>query len=257
MEFFDCNCYFGRPSKPGESPKVCADVDDLLAELNRAGIVRAIVWSIAQLDASPQHGNALLAEAIRPHPNLFGAWTILPPQTGEIPPDKLIGDMKANRIVALNVFPTANRYLPNAVTMGPVLEEMTTRRIPLFYSIKHNQPGLGERGAWAGVHDLLEDFPELTVIITDHGSWGSDRYFRPLLENFPRVFVDTAIYFLDGGIEDLVERYGPGRLLFGSGLPEHFPGGMMLAIRHGEIPENAKTAIASGNLDGIIKEVRL
>lgn len=257
MDFFDCNCYFGSPFKPGESPKVCAGVDDLLAELNRAGIARAMVWSVAQLDASPQHGNPLLAEAIRNHPNLFGVWTVLPPQTGEIPPDKLFSDMKANRIMALNAFPNANRYLLNAVTMGPLLAEMTARRIPLIYSLKNNQPGVGERGAWMGLYDLLKDFPELTVIITDHGSWSSDRYFRPLIENYKRVYVDTAIYFLDGGIEDLVARYGPGRLLFGSGLPERFPGGMMLAIRHAEISEDAKVAIASGNLDRIIKEVTL
>ena len=55
----------------------------------------------------------------------------------------------------------------------------------------------------------------------------------------------------------MVEHYGPDRLLYGSGLPERFPGGMMMVIRHGQISEEAKVAIAGGNLTRIIEEVRL
>ena len=257
MEFFDCNCYFGFPAKLGKSPKVCRSVDDLLSELNRAGIGRAIAWHVAQRDVSPQRGNELLSEAIREHPVLLGCWTMLPAQTGEMPVDKLLADMKTHRIIALRAFPAAHRYLLNELTMGGLLTEMTARHIPLLYSAGSSQPGVGQRQAWQELYDLLDDFPELTVIITDHGSWGSDRYFRPLLENCPNVYVDTALYFLDGGIEDFVATYGPTRMVYGSGLPERFPGGMMLAIRHGQIPEEAKTAIAVGNLTRIIEEVQL
>ncbi len=257
MEFFDCNCYFGPPAKPTDSPKVCASVDDLLSELDRAGIKRALAWHIAQRDVSPQRGNQLLSEAIRNHPNLLGCWTMLPPQTGEMPVDKLLTDMKANHIVALRAFPGAHRYLLNTVTMGALLTEMTVRHIPLIYSVGNTQPGIGQRQAWQDIYSLMDDFPELPVIITDHGSWGSDRYFRPLLENSHSVYVDTTLYFQDGGIEDFVASYGPTRMVYGSGLPERFPGGMMLAIRHGQISEEAKAAIAGGNLTRIIEEVQL
>jgi predicted TIM-barrel fold metal-dependent hydrolase len=67
--------------------------------------------------------------------------------------------------------------------------------------------------------------------------------------------VDTAQYLLDGGIEAFVADYGPQRLLFGSGFPKSYLGGMMLAIKHAQISEEAKVAIAGKNLERILSEV--
>ena len=91
-------------------------------------------------------------------------------------------------------------------------------------------------------------------MICDHGCWGQDRLFRPLLERYPNVHIDTSQYLLDGGIESLVADYGAGRLLFGSSFPESYLGGMMLTLRHARISEEAKAAIAAGNLERILAQ---
>lgn len=257
MEFFDCNCYFGLPSTLPASPALCPTVDDLEVQLDRAGIGRALVWHYAQMDVSPQVGNRMLAEAIRGRRRLLGCWTLLPPQTGEMPVAELFQAMKAAGVVALRAFPVKHRYILNGTTLGPLLDEMVRRRIPLVYSVRLAAPAMDPYLIWRELHDLMAEFPGLTLIITDHGSWGCDRYFRPLLDRYERVFVDTALYFMDAGIESLVERYGGGRIVYGSGLPERFPGGMMLAIRHGEIDEAAKAAIAGGTMARLIEEVKL
>jgi predicted TIM-barrel fold metal-dependent hydrolase len=250
MRFLDCNCCFGRPSKPTPSPAACPTVEDLIAQIERAGIERAVAWHIAQHDVSPQRGNEMLAEAIRGHSNLLGCWTLLPNQTGEMPVDELLSGMKEARIVALRAFPGPHRYLLNRLTLGPLLDAMVERRIPLIVSMK--------RGVtWPEVYALLAEVPDLTLLIVDHGSWGCDRFFRPLFENYERVHVDTTLYFLDGGIEDVVRTYGPGRLLFGSGLPERSPGGTMMYLRHCEIDDEQKAAIAGGNLRRLLEEVKL
>ena len=69
-----------------------------------------------------------------------------------------------------------------------------------------------------------------------------DRMFRPLLDRYPNVYVDTAQYLLDGGLESLVADYGAQRVLFGSGFPESYMGGMMMTLQHARIPVEAKTA---------------
>ena len=255
MKFLDCNCYFGLPAKPGPSPADCPTLEDLVGQLNRAGIERAVVWHMAQHDVSPPRGNELLSEAIGQYPDLLGCWTILPPQTGELNVDPFLAAMKASNVVALRAFPVAHRYLLDRVTLGPLLEAMIERRIPLLYSVRKLPGYYSPHQAWNDLHVLMADFPGLTLIVTDHGTWGSDRYFRPLLDRYPRVHVDTTLYFLDGGIEELVRRYGAGRLVFGSGLPERYPGGMMLAIRHAEIDEASKAAIAGGNMARLAQEV--
>ena len=84
-----------------------------------------------------------------------------------------------------------------------------------------------------------------------------DRFFRPLIERYPNVAVDTSQYLLDGGIEAFVADYGSRRMLYGSGFPESYFGGMMMAIKNAQIPSAAKEAIAHGNLERIIEETRL
>jgi len=223
----------------------------LLAEMDRAGIARALVWHIAQHDASPQAGNRLLADAIRPHERLIGCWTVLPNQAHEFPPpDELFALMRQARVAALRIFPTAHRFPANAVSLSDLLAAMVARRVPLFLSLR--------RGAnWGLVYALLAEFPDLVCVVCDHGCWGEDRAFRPLLGRYAHVYVDTAQYLLDGGIESLVADYGAERLLFGSGFPESYHGGMMLALRHARIADEAKQAIAAGNLERILAEEAL
>ena len=62
MEFFDCNCFIGLPVNgvPGPLPAAA----DLLAEMDRASIGRALVWHVAQRDYCEPVGNELLTEAI-------------------------------------------------------------------------------------------------------------------------------------------------------------------------------------------------
>ncbi len=248
MRFFDCNMYFGLPARPTLAPS--PGVDDLLAEMESCGVDQALVWHIAQHDASPLAGNPLLAGAIAPYPNLYGCWSILPNQGREFPPfDQFFAQMQAARVVALRAFPISHHFLLNDVAMGSWLEPMEARRIPFFLSVR-----LG--ADWEIAYSLMKEFPKLVCVICDHGCWGEDRRFRPLLERYPNVYVDTAQYLLDGGIEALVADYGPSRLLFGSGFPESYLGGMMLAIKHARISEEAKEAIASGNLVRILSEVR-
>ena len=249
MHFFDCNVFFGLPIRRPLLP--VPTVEGLLAEMDRAGIDKALVWHVAQHDASPQIGNQLLADAIQPHPRLVGCWAVLPNQTHEFPPPTaFFQQMRAARVMALRVFPASHRFLANTVSMGDLLEPMVARRIPLFVSLVRGMD-------WPAIYALLAEFPELVCVICDHGCWGMDRMFRPLLERYPHVYVDTAQYLLDGGLEALVADYGAQRLLFGSGFPELYFGGMMLALRHARLPDEAKTAIAGGNLEHILAEVQL
>lgn len=247
--FFDVNVFIGRPATA--VPRPAPTAMDLLAEMDRNGVDRALVWHIAQHDYAPTTGNDLLAEQIAPHDRLLGCWTLLPTCLPEFPkPDELVVRMKDNRVRALRVFPEPHRYLLRREVFGPIFDVMIERRIPLILS--------NARGAsWQAIYDLLADLPELVCVVSDHGCWGADRWFRPLMDRYQDVYVDLSDYLLDGGIESLVADYGASRLLYGSGFPMQYPGGMMMAILHSEISPRDKKAIASGNLDRMLGEVQL
>jgi len=249
MEFFDCNVHFGYPTKGSAAP--VGSISKLLEAIRKAGIYKALVWHITQHDASPQVGNKLLSDAIQPYPNLYGCWTLLPTQTGELPPPEVFfAKMKTARILALRTFPRSHLYPLNRLSFGKWLDPMMDLHIPLILSLR--------RGCeWQDIYSLLSEFPDLLCIICDHGCWGMDRMFRPLLERYPNVYIDTAQYFVDGGIEALVNNIGYERILFGSGFPESYFGGIMLMLKHARISDEAKSAIANENLERILSEVKL
>ena len=257
MRFFDCNAHFGLPMIRPLLPVPTAE--DLLAEMDRAGVERALVWHITQHDGSPLVGNRLLSQAIAPHPRLMGCWTILPNQAREFPsPDVFFQRMREQRIGALRIFPNTHHILANGVAMGDWFQAMIAHRVPLLVSVRSWAGDKGQLSMdWRDVYALLAEFPDLTCVVCDHGCWGEDRRFRPLLERYPNAYVDISQYLLDGGIESLVADYGASRILYGSGFPLSYFGGMMMALKHAGIPDEAKEAIAHGNLERILSEAAI
>ena len=252
LRFFDaCACIglpavapVGVPDPPGTS------AEGLLAAMDRAGIEKALVWHAAQRDYDALEGNRLLAEAIAGRDRLVGVWAILPTQCGEL------GDLDAwlkraidSNVRAMKAFCEQGRYLLRAEVVGDVVERLLAARLPLIL------PVAGEP-AWRDAYDLLAACPELTVILTDLHSWGADRYFRPLLGRYPNVHVEISGYMVDGGLEALVADYGARRILFGTNYPVMPHGGMMLTLAGSEIADADKRAIAAGNLERLIAEVK-
>ncbi|MCL4506772.1 MAG: hypothetical protein M1434_02295 [Chloroflexi bacterium] len=251
LDLFDVNLYIGRPTRELYAP--VSTIDELLVQLDRQRISRALVWHVAQRDASPVTGNAMLSAAIAGQDRLWGCWTILPPQTGEVirGDHDFFGDMRANRIVALRAFPELHRYLLNCVVFGRWMDQIVERRIPLLLSMEHGV-------TWPAVYGLLEAYPALTCILCDVGIWGVDRYTWPLLENYPSVHLETSLVALeDGGMEATVARYGAKRLVFGTGFPERYPESAILQLLHAEISDDDKQKIASGNLQDLLARVVL
>jgi predicted TIM-barrel fold metal-dependent hydrolase len=194
-------------------------------------------------------GNELIAQAIGAYPRLSGCLAVLPNQAREFPPfPDFLAMMAHSRMVAIRAFPLDHHFFLNRVAMDSWIEPMVLHRVPLFLSVEHGCN-------WDIVYSLLKEYPDLVCVICDHGPWGEDRRFRPLIERYPNVYIDTANYLLDGGIEAFVKDYGPERMLYGSGFPRSHFGGMLLALKHSRITEEARRAIAGGNLERIIREV--
>jgi predicted TIM-barrel fold metal-dependent hydrolase len=267
MDFFDCNVCFGPATVP--PMKQAETADALLAEMDFSGTAEAVVYHSSQRDDTPAVGNPLaLAEigsrarrspravaglpvagklpravAARLHP----CWSLLPPQTEEVGTvEELLAGVRQHGVRFLRAFPAQHRYLLNGTTFGALFEEMIARRIPLILA-----------GDWPLIESLLRDFPRLTVVANQLSNHGQDRFFRPLVERYPRFYVDTTRYECDGGIAAFCRRYGPDRMVFGSGFPEVPMGPGIVQVLHADIGDEAKAAIASGTLRRLAEEVQL
>ncbi|MBT9138593.1 MAG: hypothetical protein DDT40_01262 [candidate division WS2 bacterium] len=250
IKFFDVNVFLGRPTRSIYQPTVSGE--DLIAVMDDLDIEKALVWHVAQYDYSAIEGNKFLSQAIANHSRLYGCWTVLPPQTKEMALSKdFFEDMKKDRIFALRVFPQRHNFLLNRVVMADVLDEITRLRIPLLLSIE-NGPG------WSGIYDMLREFPDLVCVICDTGVWGTDRYFRPLLEKYSNVYVETSLLTLgECVLEKLVHDYGAERFMFGSAFPKRIPEAAMLSVLHADISDGDKKKIACSNLERLIVEIKL
>jgi len=251
LDLYDANLCVGRPNRGGYRPAVTAE--EVLRVMDSYGVGRALVWHIAQLEYAATEGNDLLAELIRAQERLAGCWAILPPASRETPAaPELFAAMKKAGVRALRMFPEAHRFAANRVALGSLLDPVVERRVPLLLSL--TLPGM----SWGTTYQLLADFPDLTCVLCDTGVWGQDRYFRPLLERYQGVSVETSLVSLgDGVVEALVRDYGPSRLVYGSGFPDREPESAILQLLHADIDDAAKEAIGSGNLERLLREVKL
>lgn len=245
MRFADVNCRLGLP--PGGTPSAGHGTDALLRALDRAGIERALVWHVAQREYAVPEGNRLLAAAVRGQTDrLAGCWALLPPQCAELPPlPQFLDEMSAAGVRALRAFPAQQNWLLRREVMGEWFDVLAARGVPLLLSP-------ADVGGWPGLYDVLAAWPALRVVLCDVGLWGPDRLVRPLVGRYPHVYMELSQYILADGIRAFVESCGAERLLYGSGFPDWEHGGMMLALRHAQIPESAKAAIAAGNLERLL-----
>lgn len=245
LSWFDCNCSYGRIARPALRP--AQTVAELLAELDWCGVDRALVYHAGVRAASPTTWNPVVADELRGQERLAPAWALLPAATYESPPpDQLLQAMRQADVRALWAFPQEHRYRLDRATFRELFPVMERARIPLF--AKQNLIPLKE---------LLLECPDLIVVAMNQGPHSVERYLRPLLDEFPNLYLETSGLLVDGLIEEFCERYGPQRLLFGSGFPDQCLGGAFLRLAQADIGAEARAAVAGGNLQRLLKEVRI
>jgi len=253
MDFFDCNVFYGAPPVPNH--RIARTADELVDEMDWIGISEALVTNATQRYDDPIAGNEQVLHDCAGSERLHPTWVLLPHQTGEFPPpDQLPKALSQARVKALWAFPSGNKYLLDANTFGPTFEVLSWLQVPLFLSLNESS---GSLSGWSLVCALLANFPDLTLVAADQSCWGQDRYFRPLVEKYPRFYFDVSDYELAGGYESFCNAYGPDRMLFATGFPQTNMGGAVLTLLHASIKLEWKEAIAAGNLRRLLTEVRL
>lgn len=132
---------------------------------------------------------------------------------------------------------------------------MAEKNIMLFISVSEYCGGIS---GWYPIKKILSDVPDLTLVVTEHGSWDQDRFFSPLIEKYKNLFLDTSRYELDvEGIADFCAKYGADRLLFGTSFPIWNPSGLILTLAQADIMTKEREMIASGNIERMLRKVKL
>jgi len=195
-------------------------------------------------------GNHALPDELKNHPKLSGTWVLLPHHTGEFPtPAELKDQLRASNIKTVTMYPKDHMYNLYEWVCGDLFDMLEECNIPLF--INHDQII-----NYKDLHEVLNCHPKLRIILTDlHYNTGRNLY--PLLDKFNNLFIETIGFKVHGGIEDVCRKFGTGRLVFGTCAPVYSGGAAVAMITYAQISDDEKCMIASGNLERLLKEVRL
>ena len=237
IRFMDCHCQIG--SFEGMEEPHFTTVEDLLAEMEYLGISDALVTHRWASRWSPRLGNEKLDETIAPYPNLYPCYVALPPTTGEIaPPAEFARAVKANH-GAVRVCPSDHQWRLTDWCAGRLLEALEAEGIPILVAMQQT--------SFDDIAAVLERYSGLSIIVMDT-SYRINRTIYPLFARYPKLRLEIHSYQIPWGIEDVTERFGPERLVFGTGLPESDGGGPISQVIYSPLPEEQRALIAGGNL---------
>ncbi|MGQ9673804.1 MAG: amidohydrolase family protein [Candidatus Aminicenantales bacterium] len=247
LYFFDCNCSIGRTGYPHllDFP----DPNGLRREMETAGVEEALVYHLLARDAHPPLGNKLLLDEIKDHPNLHPVWVLLPHHTGEMsPPKELLAEMKEKGVQAARLYPGRMNHSFTLADWcaGSLLGALAEARLPLLLDI--------EIVSWEEVFSLLQEYPQLPIILSNC-SYRHNRFLYPLWERFDHLYIEMSRFMGGGGVEDVVRRFGSGRILFGTNMPHYTGTAAVARLTYADIPWRDKQSIAAENLQRILAEV--
>jgi len=246
----------GRPKQPfdGAAAGVVPDAADLVAEMRRLGIARALVRHRGCLDAAPEIGNALLMEEIAPHPQLIPAWFLTPDGIeGEWQPAAAVEAMLAHYHVRVAWTLAQGRdaagFLLEPWCAGELLAALESHRAVLLLSYADV--------ALNTLHNLLTGFPGMPVVMLDVPRYGRNQPLYRLMALHRNLHLSISpLYSVHEGIEDLCRNFGSERLLFGSGYPVCEGGAALAMLNYADITDADRRAIAGENLQRLLDEVK-
>ena len=248
MKYFDCDCLIGPPRVP--LPYIHPDVDDLLSEMNRLGIDKALVRHRACLEADPEIGNERLLKEISAYENLLPAWYVTTNgYEGSWDPVEIV-----DRILDLNIRAAwttlggrdAQLFL-EPWAAGKMLAALESHRIPLLLSYG-DVP-------FDSLHHVLKRFSNLPVILIDQFRFGRDPVVYSLMEQHENLNLSiNGKYAVHLGIETLCHNFNCERILFGCGYPSIEGGSSLANLSYADISEEARSAIAGDNLERILNK---
>jgi hypothetical protein len=245
MLVFDANCAVGP--WPTDKPRY-ETVEGLLAEMERLGIQRALVSHTLARTYDPALGNQALMDEIAGHEALWPCWTLLPPSCGEMgPTDELLAEMARSAVRAVRLYPREHSYSLDAWQCGELLAALDERRYVVLIDL--------EQGSWTEIERICRTYPRLALVVTRVGY----RQLRPLfalLRQQSNLYCDLSNLSTYLGVEELLDRHGSERLIFGTGLPTADAGGPLARLFYTDAPPATLAAIAHGNLERLLGRVR-
>ncbi len=241
MRILDVNTMIGAPGKVWRF----TDEKSLVAYLDDYRIEEAVCChAIANRD--PEEGNARMLAVARASGGRICACMQLEPSldTLGLPGKGSARErLEAARPAAARVLQgEAAHYWMDKFYAQDLLRPLEEMHMPLLID--------GGYSPWFlhALPEMAAAFPHVPMILLRYGL-NESRSIYPLLKYTRNVYFDMSTMLDCGGVEEICEKFGSERLLFGSGLPHFVPSGALALLMYTGISEADRENIAHANFE--------
>ena len=256
MKFFDVDAMIGAHFAPREGK--FPGVGDLLATMDRFEIDKALVYQGLAREYDIEIGNRQLLEDLQGQSRLYPCWVMGLYYLSRLPdPVTLVKELVAKQVKAVRFFwdgLLSDCLIPDITAYGELFSELEKYRIPCL--MEYEGGGKLNAEQIRQIDEVLKTFTNLPVILTNPTFGVELRLLYARLKKYPNLYLETSGLMGNGVLEELVEKIGAGRLIFGTRYPWYNSGQVKIALAYAEITEAHRQMIAAENLELLIQGVR-
>lgn len=239
---FDANVGVGHRR---DRPSPIESREQLLEEMDRHGVARALIYHLQGEALSAPEGNESLLPWVDGQSALHPQWVADP--TPECL-DQLQQLHQQGQVTNVRLHHTLESRLPFVDWIyGELLEWLAAQHIPLWLSLADTPA--------AEVRNTLRQFPDLvTVLLGAH--YAHSAVVGPLLRQLPKAHLELSRYEGLGKLPPLIREFGIQRLVYGSFYPRYAMGPILFSLHHLGLDASDLESLCSGNLERILGEGR-
>ncbi|MFO7897583.1 MAG: amidohydrolase family protein [Planctomycetota bacterium] len=247
----------------GNAKREHLPLDEMLAYMEELDIARALVRTVPDdMEREWLSANQILYDICAEHDGLVPCPVLIPPTARDYPPeDAQVDRALAGGAGAVRLRPKTDNWPIREWVCGPLLRALQEKRLPAFLHERDlplaDVPFGGAHSGFplAAVGDLAGAYPDLPIILAGF-DYRVMRTLLPLLRTFRNVHTATGYNFaMHRGLEFLVRELGPDQILFGTGFPVAEPAMYVTQLMYADIPDDARAAIGSGNLERLLEGI--
>ena len=234
--------HFGGIYMPNHTP------EQMIATMDRCGV--EIIVSSGHLALTDMvRGNAEIAEISSRYPGRWYAYLTYNPNYPREGRREIELYESRHSFVGIKLHPSSHNYALTGDAYRPVLEFAASRQLIVLTHTwggsAYDRPDL--------LAEIAQRYPEVTFLAGHSGHGEFDRCMAVAAEH-PNVYLElTAVYAVRGVIEQMVERVGSHKIVFGCDLPWFDPHYAIGCIVMAHISEEARRAILRENALRLLK----
>lgn len=243
--YFDCNAIYGP--HPGKFKEARWTLEQLLADLDLAGIAGALVQHEQGLIGDPVRANHTLIADLAPHrQRLFPCWIAFPGGHGFPDAAAFVRQMKEHGVRAVRIDPALCGLLPAESLWGELRDALVAENILVLLTIDRHCSNL------APVEAMIRLFRHGNTLLTGH-CWNHWRPIEYLMNTCPKLHIEFSSFQANRAVEYFATRFGAERCLFGTGLMAKAPGAARGFFDWSLLPAGEVAKVTAGNLTRLLR----